>query len=228
MQRAEQRGSGERRVLRRQMSGAHRGIDPGCDLAGDFAAAGEPRRRDVDIDRFGQNAPGELALRQHMHGNGGDGGGQRRGRPGCGIRRAADRRQFVARDLGDQFGNQLGLGGEIAVDGAGRDIGADRDRARSAPRPCRPRPQRPAPPPEWRCAAPPAASRPDGFADRPWRVSVPGAPLGLRGACQNAHVFNVLSDNWSARFEEVNNYSGRMTRRFCGASRDWPMGFPKH
>ena len=128
MQRAEQRGRGERGVLRRQMSGADRGVDPGGDLAGDLAAAGEPRRRDVDIDRLGQNAPGELALRQHMHGNRGDGGGQRRGRPGRGIRRAADRGQFVARDLGDQFGNQIGLGGEIAVDGAGGDIGADRDR----------------------------------------------------------------------------------------------------
>ncbi len=41
---------------------------------------------------------------------------------------AADRRQFVARDIGDQFGNQVRLGGEIAVDGAGGDIGADRDR----------------------------------------------------------------------------------------------------
>ena len=128
MQRAEQRGGGERGVLRRQMAGAHRGIDPGCDLAGDLAAAGEPRRRDVDVDRLGQDAPGELALRQHVHGNGGDGGRQRRGRPGRGIRRAADRGQFVARDFGDQFGNQVGLGGEIAVDGAGRDIGADRDR----------------------------------------------------------------------------------------------------
>ena len=128
MQRAEQRGGGKRRILRRQVAGAHCGVNPGGNLAGDFAAAGEPRHRDVDIDRFGQNAPGELALRQHMHGNGGDGAGERRGRPWSCIRRAADRRQFVARDLGDQFGNQLGLGGEITIDGPGRDIGADRNR----------------------------------------------------------------------------------------------------
>jgi hypothetical protein len=109
------------------MACAHRGVDSGGNLAGDFAAAGEPRYRDVDIDRFGQNAPGELALRQHMYGNRGDGAGKRRRRPWSCIRRAADRGQFVARDLGDQLGNQLGLGGEVAVDGAGRDIGADRD-----------------------------------------------------------------------------------------------------
>ena len=67
MQRAEQRGRGERGVLRRQMSGAHRGIDAAGDLARDLAPARQPRGRDVDIDRLGQNAPGELALRQHMH-----------------------------------------------------------------------------------------------------------------------------------------------------------------
>ena len=59
-----------------------------------------------------------------MHGDGGDGGGQRRGRSGRGVRGAADRGQFVARDVGDQFGNQIGFGGEIAIDGAGGDIGA--------------------------------------------------------------------------------------------------------
>ena len=45
-----------------------------------------------------------------------------------GVRGPTDSRQFVAGDLGDQFGNQVGLGGEIAVDGAGGDIGPDRDR----------------------------------------------------------------------------------------------------
>ena len=63
-----------------------------------------------------------------MHGDGSDGRRQRRRRPGCCIRGAADRGQFVARDVGDQFGNQIRLGGEIAVDGAGGDIGADRHR----------------------------------------------------------------------------------------------------
>ena len=62
MQRAEQRGSRDRRVLRWQMTGADRGVDACGDLAGDFAAARQPRRGDVDIDRLGQDAPGELAL----------------------------------------------------------------------------------------------------------------------------------------------------------------------
>ena len=112
MQRAEQRGRGQRGVLRGQMSGAHRGVDPRCDLAGDLATARQPRRGDVDIDRFGQDAPGELALRQHVHGDRGDGRGQRRGRPGRGVRRAADRRELIARDVRDQFGNQSALEGK--------------------------------------------------------------------------------------------------------------------
>ena len=57
-----------------------------------------------------------------------DRGGQRRGRSGRGIGRAADRGEFVARDVGDQFGDQIRLRREIAIDGAGGDIGADRDR----------------------------------------------------------------------------------------------------
>jgi hypothetical protein len=128
MQRAKQRGGGQRGILRRQMAGAHRGFDPGADLAGDLAAAGDPRRRDIDIDRFGQNAPGKLALRQHMHRNRGDGRGQRRGRPRCCVRGAADGREFVARDVRDQLGNQVRLGGEVTIDGSGGDIGPDRDR----------------------------------------------------------------------------------------------------
>ncbi len=158
-----------------------------------------------------------------MHGHRGNGGGERRGRPGSGIRRAADRRQLVARHLGDQFGNQLGLGGEVAVDGAGRDIGADRNRGdlhrrhaafgRSVPR-----------------------RRQDGATPRRQPLydlmgspidhgapSVPGAPSSPRGACQNAHTFNILSDKRTHRFEEVNNYSWLMTRRFSACfGKDFP------
>jgi hypothetical protein len=76
MQRAEQRGGSECGVLRWQMARAHCRIDACCDFACDFAAARQPRGRDVDIDRLGQNTPGELALRQHVNGNGGDGSGQ--------------------------------------------------------------------------------------------------------------------------------------------------------
>ena len=51
-----------------------RALDARADLARDFAAAGEPGRRDIDVDRFGEDAPGELALRQHVHGDRGDRG----------------------------------------------------------------------------------------------------------------------------------------------------------
>jgi hypothetical protein len=63
-----------------------------------------------------------------MHRDRGDGGRERRGRPGRGIGGSANRGQFIARDLRDQFGDQVRLGREIAIDGAGGDIGADRDR----------------------------------------------------------------------------------------------------
>ena len=49
MQRAEQRGCGKRGILRRQMTGAHRGIDAGCDLAGDLAR-GYASRDAGDVD----------------------------------------------------------------------------------------------------------------------------------------------------------------------------------
>ena len=67
MQRAEQRGGGQRGILRRQMPGTDRGVDPGREFPGDLAAARQPRRRDIDINRLGQDAPGQLALRQHMN-----------------------------------------------------------------------------------------------------------------------------------------------------------------
>jgi hypothetical protein len=48
---------------------------------------------------------------------------------------------------------------------------------------------------------------------RPRRVIEP------RGACQNARTFNILSDKDTHRFEEVNNYSRLITRRFCIVAR---------
>ena len=45
----------------------------------------------------------------------------------------------------------------------------------------------------------------------------PRRALEPRGACQNAHTFNILSDKHTHRFEEVNNYSRLMTRWFCSA-----------
>src|SRR4029453_11969322 len=77
---------------------------------------------------------------------------------------------------------------------------------------------RPAAPPKGAPPAPPAVLRPDGFADTPWRVFRPRRALEPRRACQNAHTFNTLSDKCSHRFEEVNNYSRLMTRRFATRS----------
>jgi hypothetical protein len=49
--------------------------------------------------------------------------------------------------------------------------------------------------------------------------------LEPRGACRNAHTFNVLSDRRTYRFEEVNNYSRLMTRRICSMIREgWTIG----
>ncbi len=63
-----------------------------------------------------------------MHGNGADRRRQGGRWSGRGIRGAADRGQLIARDVRDQFGNQIRLGREITIDGAGRDIGANRNR----------------------------------------------------------------------------------------------------
>jgi hypothetical protein len=41
---------------------------------------------------------------------------------------------------------------------------------------------------------------------------------------QNAHIFNVLSEKSASRFEEVNTYSRRMTRWFCGHRRNVESG----
>ena len=60
MQRAKQRGRGERRILLRQMSGTHRSYNAHFNLASDFATARQPGRGHIHIDRFSQNAPGQL------------------------------------------------------------------------------------------------------------------------------------------------------------------------
>ena len=63
MQRAEQRGGGKRRILRRQMTGAHRGIDPGSKLAWGILA--EPVDVDVSVSRLAsrREIAGEIAAR---------------------------------------------------------------------------------------------------------------------------------------------------------------------
>ena len=74
----------------------HGSLDPRFDFGRNFAAAGEARGGDIHIDRFGEDAPGEFAIRNHMDRDGGHGGRQRRGRPGRGVCGAADRGQFGA------------------------------------------------------------------------------------------------------------------------------------
>jgi hypothetical protein len=64
------------------------------------------------------------ALGERTNGEGGDAGRQRRQRPGRGVGGAAHGRHLALRDGGDHVGDQVGLRREIAVDGAGGDIGA--------------------------------------------------------------------------------------------------------
>jgi hypothetical protein len=50
-------------------------------------------------------------------------------------------------------------------------------------------------PPEWRCAAPQGASRPDGSAGKPWRVFRPWAHPDTDGEpVKNTRVFSVLAN----------------------------------
>jgi len=59
---AEQRCGTEGGILYRQMAGAHCICNPGCNFAGDGAAARQTRGTDIDIHRLGEHAPGQLAL----------------------------------------------------------------------------------------------------------------------------------------------------------------------
>jgi hypothetical protein len=46
------------------------------------------------------------------------------------------------------------------------------------------------------------------------RFSSPARPRRPQGLGREARIFNVLSDPAQHRFEELNNYSGGLARRF--------------
>ena len=194
------------------MSGAHRGVDAAGDLARDLAPARKPRGRDVDIDRLGQDAPGELALRQHMHRQPST---PRRPAPMTAParhrRRGGSRRARRARHRRSARRSDPLSTGNSDRRCRRRHWRAPRP-ARSAPQPCRLRPRHPVRRREWRCAAPQGASRPDASADKPWRCPSRYA-IGRHHSIE--HVFIFSGDQSSKSPEEVNNYSGQMTRRKC-------------
>ena len=114
---------------RRIASVAGSGIKKVClELGGKRASQRQPRPLDIRVDGFRDQAPGEAALAQRTRREGRDRGGERRKRPRRGLGGGADRADLDLGDGRDQRGHELGLGREVAIDRAGRDAGARRDR----------------------------------------------------------------------------------------------------
>ena len=137
-QRADHGRRRDRHILLGHMLVRDGDADAAGELGGDGLAEFEPRFVGLLVDRLGQHRPGEPPLAQQPRGERRERGGKRRQRPGRGVGGAADRRELALGDDADQFGDEIGLGREIAIDGAGGDAGALGDAARSAPRACRP------------------------------------------------------------------------------------------
>ena len=90
---------------------------------------------DGRVDRLGDQRPGEAAAAQGAAGEGLDRGGDPLGRRGRRVgRRGDDRVDLVLGGVAEDLGEQLGLGGEVAVDGAGGDPGPRARPPRPGPR----------------------------------------------------------------------------------------------
>ena len=98
-------------------------------LGGERLAEIEPHGVDPAVDRLAHHRPGQPPFVERTGGEGGDAGRQSRERPGRGIAGGYHDRKLAAGDGGDQFGNQIGLGREVAINGAGGDAGAFCDRS---------------------------------------------------------------------------------------------------
>ena len=141
-QRADQRRRREPRVLLRQMAGLHRGRDARLRIPPPAPPDMRPAPLHLGIDRLGDHRPGELAAaaapaRRRSR--------SRRPAPTAGPARPSPALphggDLAFRHRRDQRRHQIGLGREIAIDGAGRRSRRARRPARSAPPPCRPRPR---------------------------------------------------------------------------------------
>ena len=113
---------------------------PADDEAGEDVAVGaaelEALGLDARVDRLGEKRVGEPAAAQRAPGESLDGGGDPlvRRRPAPRLGDGGDRVDLALRGLAEYLGEELGLGGEMAVDGPGGDPGRARRRRRPGPR----------------------------------------------------------------------------------------------
>ena len=110
------------------MAAFDRGLDARLQFGGERLAEVEPHRVHLRIDRLAEHRPGQSPLGKRARGEGGDAGRQRRQRPRRGVAGGRHGGKLAAGNGGDQLGDQIGLGREVAVDGAGGDTGARGDR----------------------------------------------------------------------------------------------------
>ncbi len=115
-------------VLLRQMAAVDGRADAPFDLGGQRTAIVLPGGIGIGVDRLRDHRPGEPAMRNARAPKRRDRGGQRRQRPRRGIGRAPHRLDLTLGNAFDQRADQFDLAGEIAIDRAGGDAGALRDR----------------------------------------------------------------------------------------------------
>ena len=89
---------------------------------------GGARGVDLGLDRLGNQREGQPPAGEGARRERGDGRGQRRKRAGRRLGRTLQRGEFPRGKSRHQCGDEIGLGGEIAIDRAGRDPGAGGDR----------------------------------------------------------------------------------------------------
>src|SRR5262249_20527049 len=127
-QRAEQRRRCQGGVLVGQAPGLERLANELFEFAGERLPIGGARGVDFGFDRFGQQREGEAAPLERARGEGGDRRRQRRQRPGRCLGGALERGHLARAKRRHERGDELGLGGEIAIDRAGGDTGTRGDR----------------------------------------------------------------------------------------------------
>jgi hypothetical protein len=125
--RADQRSSRKPSVLRRQMTGLHRGRDARPELVSKRTPERDPHRFHLGFGGICDQGPDQFPLPQRPRRESRDRGGQCRKRAGCGLAGAPDGCDLSLGHDADQRRHKLGLGREIAVDGTGGDARAFSD-----------------------------------------------------------------------------------------------------
>jgi hypothetical protein len=102
----------------------NRVLERGFELAGKRLPIIEPHGVDLALDRLAEHRPGEPPFPQRARRESRNAGRQRGQRPGRGIGGRPHGREIAASDGGHQFGDEIGLRREVAIDCAGGDAGA--------------------------------------------------------------------------------------------------------